>query len=68
MWSYPVRIRGDMTPAGQLITAVVQCGEELCAKSTGGCLIAQTGLVLFEAEVPTLETLTPMFPAPKAEA
>jgi hypothetical protein len=34
-----MRIQGDILPEGQLIVALVQRGEDLCAKTTGRCVV-----------------------------
>ena len=62
-----MRIKGDMLPNGALITALVQRGEDLCAKSQTGCVILPHGLVKLE-HAPPLEELTPMMKPPTFEA
>ena len=57
----------DITPRGQLIVAVVQRGEDVCAKTTGGCVVLGPDMIKLE-DVPALETLSPAFPQPKAQA
>ena len=56
-----------MLEEGQLIVAVVQRGEDLCAKSTGGCVVLGPDLIKLEHE-PPLEKLTPQLPVPVAQA
>lgn len=56
-----------MLPNGALITALVQRGEDLCAKSQTGCVILPHGLVKLE-HAPPLEELTPMMKPPTFEA
>ena len=65
--SQPMRIRGDQLPEGQLIVAVVQSGEDLCAKTHGGCVVLGPDMIKLE-DCPPLEDLTPQFPPPKALA
>jgi hypothetical protein len=65
--SRPMRIQGDYLPDGELILALVQVGEDVCAKSTGGCIVLPCGLIKLEHE-PPLEELTPMFLPHKAQA
>jgi hypothetical protein len=65
--SQAMRIKTDMLPDGELILALVQVGEDVCAKSTGGCIVLPCGLIKLEHE-PPLEELTPMFLPHKAQA
>jgi len=56
-----------MLAEGQLIVALVQCGEELHAKSTSGCVLLGPDLIKLECEAP-LEKLTPLLTPPVALA
>ncbi len=62
-----MRIQGDYLPTGQLIVAVVQRGEDVCAFAGGGCVVLPCGLIKLE-DVPALEVLTPMLQPPRAQA
>ena len=63
----PMRIKGDILPNGALITALVQRGPDVCAKSASGCVVLPGGLIKLEHE-PPLEELTPTMPPPTFEA
>ena len=63
----PMRLHADQLPEGQLIVAVVKRGEDLCAKSTSGCVVLGPDLIKLEHQ-PPLEKLTPLLPTARAEA
>ena len=65
--SNPMRLHADLLPEGQLIVAVVQRGEDVCAKTTGRCVVLGPDMIKLEHQ-PPLEVLTPMFLPHKAQA
>ena len=66
MWP-AMHLQGDITPEGALITALVQCGAELHAKTASGPCFSRLGLVL-EKHCPPLEKLAMDVPVPVAQA
>ena len=62
-----MRMKGDILPNGAWITALVQRGDDVCAKSASGCVVLPQGLIKLEYEEP-LEELTPSVPPPAFEA
>jgi hypothetical protein len=62
-----MRLLGDILPEGQLIVAVVQCGEEFHAKCQSGCTVLPVGLIKLAHE-PPLEKLSPTVATPRAQA
>lgn len=62
-----MRLHTDMLPDGELITALVQRGPDVCAFSQRGCVSLLPGMIKLEYELP-LEKLTPALPLPTIEA
>jgi hypothetical protein len=62
-----MRIQGDILPEGQLIVAVVQRGPDVCAKTTGRCVVLGPDMIKLEDQ-PPLEVLTPQMLPPRAQA
>jgi hypothetical protein len=57
----------DILPEGQLVVAVVQRGKDVCAKTTGRCVVLGPDMIKLDHE-PPLEVLTPMLKPPRAQA